>query len=378
MGRDKDRNYNLNKYQHYSSNNQTKQVMKKLVLAVLALGAVAACTKSNVQYEQPGEISLHPVAQKATKVFGAIDGNEYDPSETFNVWAWWSNADPAVTLTEYTGYTTQYINQGTFINKADSWGGKISYYWPTTGSLVFAGYSPASVSSNGTYNYVPATKTLTISGFRQPSDVTETIDLMWFDITDGSYRQNPQDSGVPVVFQHALSWLTFNFNLKDANTPQSWEIKSVQLKNIETQGDFDAVKGNDEDTKWKSHTDTKDITVYSSDPEAYKLTYDADGTILENTTDKNGVLIIPQSCAPASGTTPAAAELYIEYILTANSAPITTNITLPLNPGEDDTEWKPGKHYTYNITFGAKNEILISPTVTDWAEYEPAVDLDVQ
>ena len=41
--------------------------MKKLVFAALTIAAMAACTKSNVQYEQPGEIAFQPVAQKATK-----------------------------------------------------------------------------------------------------------------------------------------------------------------------------------------------------------------------------------------------------------------------------------------------------------------------
>ena len=121
--------------------------MKKLVLAVLAIGAMAACTKSNVQYEQPGEISLQPVAQKATKA--AVDGTNYPTGEAynFNVWAWWGDYNAGTELAYFT-VTTPFIAQGTFKHRNDnSWGGVTPYYWPTKGSLVFAGYSPADALS---------------------------------------------------------------------------------------------------------------------------------------------------------------------------------------------------------------------------------------
>ena len=76
--------------------------MKKLVIAVLAIGAMAACTKQNVQFEQPGEISIQPVAQKATKA--AVDGTYYPTGEAynFNVWAWWSLQNAGTALNAFT------------------------------------------------------------------------------------------------------------------------------------------------------------------------------------------------------------------------------------------------------------------------------------
>ena len=91
--------------------------MKKLVIAVLAIGAMAACTKSNIQYEQPEEISFQPVAKKATKaVYGAIDGTAYPVGESFNVWAWWDESEPSNNPT-YGNYGDLYINAGEFVAK---------------------------------------------------------------------------------------------------------------------------------------------------------------------------------------------------------------------------------------------------------------------
>lgn len=118
--------------------------MKKLVLAALAIGAMAACTKSNVQLEQPGEIAFQPVAQKATKA--AVDGTVYPVDESFNVWAWWDDVAPSANPT-YANYTAKYIDAGKFIARDNfNWGGETPYYWPTSGSLVFAGYSPANAA----------------------------------------------------------------------------------------------------------------------------------------------------------------------------------------------------------------------------------------
>lgn len=63
--------------------------MKKLIIIALIIGFASACTKSSIQYEQPGEISLRPVTAMTTKA--AIQGTTYPSDATFNVWAWWAD-----------------------------------------------------------------------------------------------------------------------------------------------------------------------------------------------------------------------------------------------------------------------------------------------
>lgn len=375
--------------------------MKKLVIAVLAIGAMAACTKSNIQYEQPEEISFQPVAKKATKaVTGAIDGNDYPAGEDFNVWSWWTG-EPAGTLISELADEFEfnvanidpnkpilYINEGTFTNRKDAnsnptnkWGGKTTpYYWPTTGSLVFAGYSPADASTSGTFNYSFNTQTFTVEGYTQSSNISETVDLMWFD-ADKSYKQTDD---VTPTFKHALSWLEFRFNLKDSNTPENWLIYSVTLKNINTEACFNSTD------KWTLHANNADVEVYAEN-NGCELNYQTAAYNLNSNAQK-GVIVIPQNCDSdlSNANAPSGVYLEISYgLLTPASLASGSNlyipqtVTLPLtytcntdhDPRHDGENWEPGYHYIYTITFGA-NEILISPSVTEWAVENENIDVE--
>ena len=347
--------------------------MKRLVFAALAIAAMAACTKSNVQLEQPGEITLQPVAQKATKA--AVDGASYptDVAYNFNVWAWWKDCNAGTKLKKFIESTpTPYIAEGEFIFKQGSWRGNTPYYWPTKGSLVFAGYSPASAASNGTFKYVVADSTFQVTNYIQSNNISESKDLMWFDVTDISYDNNGT-AGVPVTFKHALSWLTFNFNLAEG-APQNWRVKDVTLTGIENMATFTARKGST--LNWTiptpfPDTNNGEINVYNN---GEGVTITNTGKVLENTPDaslsKGAVLVIPQSCTNVN------ASLVITYDLKNHAHGVIPDapeylqgqqVTLPLNGGNVGDAWKVGKHYIYTITFGA-NEILIAPEVADWGE----------
>lgn len=333
--------------------------MKKLVLAALAIGAMAACTKSNVQFEQPGEIAFQPVAQKATKA--AVDGTVYPVDKSFKVWAWWDDVAPSDEPI-YANYTKQYIDAGKFIAKDNfNWGGETPYYWPTSGSLVFAGYSPA--DAEGTFNYILDITTFKAEGYVQSEKVSETNDLMWFDV-ERSHLKNPgtgDKKGVPVVFKHALSWLTFNFVLDKEIENHQWEITGVTLKQVNTKGNFEAVKSDkaaDAGT-WTLSTDAadkKDMTVYTKTGDATSRFITTTSTPYENT--ENGVVVIPQQCV----------KLHVNYNLTASTGVvIPQEVTLDLTAGTDGSNWLTGKHYVYTVVFGA-NEILVSPSVHDWED----------
>lgn len=343
--------------------------MRKIVYAVLAICAVAACTKVTVLSEEPGEISFHPVAAKATKA--AVDGTTYPEALNFRVWAWWGGAEASATPA-YASYSTVYINQGEFKKKnGGNWGGWDSsqgkaqpYYWPTTGSLVFAGFSPA--DATGTFGYHLQTKTFTATNYVQSYDISKTHDLMWFDAGE-SYAsnlgttENPQ--GIPAVFHHALSWLTFRFNLKDATTSQNWKITGVTLKNIETKADYTHPVTSPA-TPWINQTDRKDMVVWTGEHNVVYKSTEPDK--LESV--ENGVVIIPQlSVAGSDSAADPAPQLEITYKL-KNSAGTPeylegqkVSMLLPV----EKSAWQPGKHYTYTIIFGA-NEILVSPNIEDW------------
>jgi hypothetical protein len=345
--------------------------MKKLIFAALAIAAMAACTKSNVEFDQTDEIAFQPVSQKATKA--AVTGNYYpiDDIYNFNVWAWWADKDANTDDNQISAFNTVYINDQTFDNRDFvNWGGlEKAYYWPTTGSLFFAGYSPA--NAPGSKGYLHGDKKFILTGYEQSTNIAQTTDLMWFHLTDVSYDRNT--TAVPVQFHHALSWLSFRFNLEQPYTPTDWTVKSVKLTGIETKGNFSAEKTGTHAEQgtavWSEWTETKEVPVYSSEA-GYQVKYVTndidfssgvqDPSILENT--MNGVLVLPQSCAPT------AAQVVIEFQQVAPSGTIVPQ-TKTLNLGGATDAWLPGKHYIYTITFGAE-EILIAPTVVDWTKVD--------
>ena len=334
--------------------------MKKLIFAALAIAAMAACTKSNVQFDQPGEIAFQPVAQKATKATFA--GTAYPQDSTFNVWAWWGDKNAGAT--DASSFNTIYINNQTFERRDYvNWGGSEKpYYWPTTGSLFFAGYSPASIATQAGFGYSHGEQKFVVTGYKQSNDIAKTTDLMWFHLTDVSYDRTTES--VPVKFHHALSWLTFRFSLKDNFTPQDWTVNSVKLIGIKTKGNFEAERTGSADlqgtAKWTEQSEPKEVQVYNNDA-GHKVTLVTtnysplveDASVLENT--RNGVVVIPQPCQSAL--------LEIKFQQVAPSGTIVSQ-TKTLDLG---TEWLPGKHYIYTITFGAE-EILIAPEVVDWEE----------
>ena len=345
--------------------------MKRFALAALILGSLAACTKSNIQYELTEEISLQPVAEKATKA--AYTGTAYgDRAPAFNVWAWWADVDSGTSIADFlsSGKIDSYIDKGEFVHRNNgSWGGTIPYYWPPEGSLVFAGYSPAE-TLGGTFTYDIQNGDFKVEDYIQSSDIAQTVDLMWFDRTDISYNSNrnknsnSQDvNGVPVIFHHALSWLEFRVKRNDG-LPDNWLVTELELTGIETKAYF-----NSNDTpQWTGQDVSHDIRVWNGSYLA-QPTY----KVLEST--PNGVIVIPQQCAEGK------ANLKVTYNLkkydgTEDSWLRAQTVTLPLTAGTDGNSWLPGKKYVYTIVFG-NNEIRIAPTVTDWTD-EGNVNIEVQ
>ena len=334
--------------------------MKKLIIIALIIGFASACTKSSIRYEQPGEISFRPVTAMTTKA--AISGTTYPEDSTFNVWAWWGDVPENTSLSEFPSGAEMYLNKRPFgkDENGNSWVGlDVPYFWPTRGSLVFAGYSPVSAKAQN-FSYSWSNKTMTITAYEQSTDISKTVDLMWFDVTERSYtdnnNRNPQDvavDGVPVVFKHLLSWLTFKFTKSDNI------ITGVELLGIETKARFTSSPAAGTEN-WTDHTDSSTMPVWRG---SEKIT---DGEKVLESTD-NGVLVIPQPC------TAEHVQLQIRY--KASETGNENTKTVYLTAGADGHIWKPGKHYTYTITFG-QNEILVLPDVTDWETV--TVDIEVQ
>ena len=338
--------------------------MKKFFFSILAVGALVACTKSEVKFDDASEISFAPVASVATKAEkGAVQGTAYLANETFYVWAYWKDIATQSAYTEFGGAKT-YIDQKEFANGGNGlWVADPSYYWPKTGSLIFACLSPVGAPVSSVAHSVTDNK-FTFN-YNNPNQTDQTVDLMWSDCTT-SHNENTSVGGVPVTFNHALTWITFKV-AGAANDPAlngGYKIESLTINGVNTKGSFDS------NLKLWDNLDAADnYEVFNSNLMGSALLTERDEILENGYTDANdarigqpfnGTIVIPQM--------KEAGEYYtatLVYTNTLGDEDITETVYLNLGQG-----WEIGKHYTYYIKFSSTKEIQISPSVVDWVHEE--------
>ena len=132
--------------------------MKRIAIIATAIMVAAACSKTSVVFEDAdSEIGIAPVARMSVKA--PISGIEYDTNENFGIFAWHRILASGQTSAGWTDFSSGataenapvYINNGRFasetVGSTTLWGGDPqAYYWPKTGVLAFAGYSPYDIT----------------------------------------------------------------------------------------------------------------------------------------------------------------------------------------------------------------------------------------
>lgn len=331
--------------------------MKKIFTSLLAVAALAACTKSEVVYEAPAEIGFKAVAGNITKT--AVDGDVYPTSLNMYVFA---------QTTDNTATTANYIANGEFahrqdkVNNHDVWGGVTPYYWPNTKNLHFAGYSKSGNVTTATVAYNCSTDVLTIGGYTPGTGANN--DLMFFPSTKtgntAGYGKNTEF--VEVNMFHTCAWISFYVKGDDATgaSGSTYKVTDIMITGIDAMADLTCTGSS---VSWANNTAT-DATAAVLTSGAVGLTTTA--TMAETT--PNSTVLIPQ--VPGS--------LSITYTYTSPAgktiSETVTGLSLKLTK---DTEgattatgpasWEAGKHYIYTITIKA-NEILIAPTPVDWTD----------
>ena len=383
--------------------------MKKIFFSIVALAALAACSKSEVAYEPTDEIGFSVVAGNITK--SVVDGNVYPTTLDMYVFA---------ETTDNSEGEANYILNGQFTHRTnkvegtDVWGGVTPYYWPNVKTLHFAGYSasgnvdikddPATdgvdeSENSATVTYDCTYGTLSIANYSPGTATAEGAnDLMWFPSTEltktAGYGKhgNVTDKYVSVYMYHTCAWITFIVK-GDGVTSGKYTVTNLTMTGIDQTADVTCSAIGDganytslvPTIEWDNNDD-KTVAPEASDAEKQAILYevpvkstgivlDADGKDVETDdayvpTDNAGgnVVVIPQvpgmlnltySYTSTTGDT-------IEETVEGLDLALATNNATP--PTAGPAEWLPGKHYIYTITIKA-NEILIAPSVpVDWAD----------
>ena len=373
--------------------------MKKIFFSFVALAALAACTKTEVAYDDtPQEIGFTAVAGNMTK--SPVSGTAYPT--TLNMYV-----NAFVNKDEITADTPDYFANVKFVNRknnennpTDKWGGDPAQYWPNTTALKFSGYSISGnigESNKGTYN--PKTDVLSITGYEPGTSSAEGAnDLMWFPATT-PYNKSTGNNGVTAEMYHTCAWITFLVQ-GDAVTSlegNKYTITSLKINGVNMKGNVTCSGTAVDESISLSNAKLKEFvkwTNLSNNGNPYVVTV------------YNGVSLVGTytPATPAGGETPGIPESYSPKNIETgvaddaetspkNEATVGGNIVvIPQDPGTIDLAWsyksptgdtisdaatglslalgsglawEPGKHYVYTITIKA-NEILIAPTPVEW------------
>ena len=335
--------------------------MKKVFLTMAVCGAMfASCTNTEDVYEGgQSEIKLAPVTAVTTRAnfTGAIDGVTYPASENFDVFAYWANEAAGKKFTNGTNYLIATDATGVeFKNKGGFWGGITTYYWPKNGSLRFAAYSPSSVDMT----HVQATDTYTSEQIAYPTNIAETYEILVAP-TSESYTAQTATDKVSVVFEHALSWITFK--LKSTEVADcKFTVKSIVVNDIKNVGTLTA--NMEAGTKTWALTDAKTPVLVFNDS---KKVGTAAAIFETPTAAGNGVLVLPQATTSVTIT-------FTQEAMDGTPQLDDQVVTVPLVLDGANTPWEPGKHYIYTVIFDL-DEILINPSVIDWEDVNvPVID----
>ena len=315
---------------------------------VTLLSAAVSCVKSDrIDDNSRSEIDMDPVMSVMSKAI--VSGTGYPEDVPFGVFATYSS-NPAGEWTS--GPVQSYFENKEFSHKGDNkYGGDA--YWPLSGSLVFAGYSPYYPDSGSvSATFDAETKTLSISNFVSDGQT----DLMYFLPTlsnSGNYVGTlDKSNSVSAQFFHALSLV--EFNVKGVDNDVTVKLKDITFKNIPRMGTLTADASG---CSWGDLSSPDDLPVFSSDDDD-----DDDGELSSETPVTATSLVIPGS----------AVDIDLAYdVVGATSHEKTGTIT----PGNAVTEWVAGKKYIYNLTIRSGFIVVESVTTSYIAENESGIEI---
>lgn len=326
--------------------------MKKSLIIALGAIALVACTKTSVSYEQTGEIGFAPVVRKnSTKaaVQGAVQGATF-PEQNIKVFGYYDNSMPVGKPYKDGNFAVEYLPGVEFAKKGTNWAGATTpYYWPKTGSMLFAGYSPVDFAG---VTFSLASNKFSVAELDQP-EFSATKDLLY-----AGYTTSVLGGTAPMTFSHALSWVTIKAKAAAADQIKITNIKFVGL----------AAKASSAGLPEWTVSGTKEQLNVFAPTSAFAVP--AAETLVES--NENCGLVFPQTLADA-------AEIVVSYKMNNGAgqwfaqAPFVKKLNSLKSGADTINKWEAGKHYTYIINFStiaggpdSSNEITIAPTVNDW------------
>ena len=362
--------------------------MKKLIVLISAVAALAACSKNEVVPAVSGEnVEISYKVAPRTKA----DPQAFDTKNVFASWAYYLpsgknwNADWEGVRKDAKPYIGEEHVGSTISYKGGVWKDQTtSYYWPKGGKLTFFAYS---LNSNTVHNQ-DQTDTFFycendenaygISGILN-LDAHPNTDFLVADIaTDKTTNKSKYNfTGVPTLFKHRLSRIKFAVKKKADYANATITLNSItfnKLINGMTYTQFHK-SGDGFSEYMNTEQASRSIQEYT------KTDFEVASTEFVPIPDANEVryIYIPQNFKDVTDGTKIA-TIEVKYTVTLKKGTsetdkgISETYTKTLNVKDIFDSWEMGKRYTFNLIFSL-DEINYAPAVGDWENEIKNIDV---
>lgn len=342
-------------------------VFRKIVLWILAVVALSACTKHSVE---PGvSISFASVAQDASVSTRSGAGEnvvlsttEAMRSKPFGIYGLYSdNPGDENGTNVFLSTNAQAVS---YNGSSAKWEYDPLAYWSINKFYRFRAYHPY----NGTaFNVLNSSSVDLISiDYKIASGSDDLMFAFW----NGQADEKVITNNVPMKFFHALSGITFSVGMKNSkDVPDGYQdaVTSFWVSGIipngtvlytHPDGRFNKAQmiwiaeNYDSSTKYYQWTGKKTFGKINNPNPAVSI-FDGSGV----------VFAIPQSSSGAKGPTKA-------YFTTQNGGNAVNEITLPA------VQWEPGVIYSYCFVI-SQSKIEVKITIKDWEPVEINQDIHI-
>lgn len=357
--------------------------MKKLIVLLSAVAALAACSKNEVVPAVSGEnVEISYKVAPRTKA----DPQTFDTKNVFASWAYY--------LPSGKNWSDNWKDAEIFIGKEDeegvtiSYGNKVwrdqttSHYWPKEGSLTFFAYSlnrnnlDLKYDSGHTYPIV-CHKSQNAYGINATIDLKDNknLDLLVAEIAkDKTQNENIYSlNGVPTLFKHKFSRIQFAVKKKEEYKNIPIILNSITFNNVAHTGHYSQFNKEEGDVEFTQDYckagDIRTSLVYTTTD--FKVTSATDYVPVTET-DETYYIYMPQDFKNVTDAKDIA-TIEVKYTVTFRNGTSETYIKT-LNVKDIFNSWEMGKKYTFNLSFSL-NEINYAPAVGDWENETKNIDV---
>jgi len=358
--------------------------MKKLIVLLSAVAALAACSKNEVVPAVSGEnVEISYKVAPRTKA----DPQTFDTHNVFASWAYYLPSGKWDANWEVRKDAKPYIGEehvGSTISYKDGvWKDQnTSYYWPKGGSLTFFAYSFNRgnldlIHDSGNTWPIVCLNDQDAYGINATIDLKDNknLDLLVAEIAaDKTQNDNIYSlNGVPTLFKHKFSRIQFAVKKKEEYKGATITLNSITFNNVAHTGHYSQFNKEDGDVEFTQDYckagGIRTSLVYTTTD--FKVTSATDYVPVTET-DETYYIYMPQVF---EGVTKAEniATIEVKYTVTFKEG-ISRSYTKTLKVKDIFDKWEVGKRYTFNLIFSL-DEIKWAPAVGDWEDEYKNIDI---